>query len=228
MKTKTINEACPKQSAHGLTLTEVIITIVMIFILAILILPAVTPRPVRAKRITCMSNLKQVGLAMRMWSNEHEEKFPWQVSGASNGTLEFAESPAVFRHFLALSNELTSPKVLVCNSDKNASRESDWTKLNNAHLSYFVGLDSNHALPQTILSGDRNIIGGMLASNGIVRFSFTNEAGWNQDMHKGAGNIGLGDGSVMQVTANSLGKQIQAALLSTNVDALRFSIPKPN
>ena len=146
----------------------------------------------------------------------------------TNGTLEFAESPEVFRHFLAVSNELTSPKVLACSSDKKVSRESDWTKLNNGHLSYFVGLDSNEALPQTILSGDRNIIGGVLASNGIVRFSSTNEAGWNQDMHKGAGNIGLGDGSAHQVTINSLRKQIQAALLSTNVDALRFSVPKPN
>jgi hypothetical protein len=163
-----------------------------------------------------------------MWANDHGDKFPWQVSAETNGTLEIAESPSVFRHFLAVSNELTSPKVLACTSDTKTTRESDWAKLNNSNLSYFVGLDSNETLPQTILSGDRNITGGALASNGIVRFSSTNEAGWNQEMHKSAGNIGLGDGSAHQLTGNGLTKQIQSALLSTNVSALRFSIPKPN
>jgi len=165
---------------------------------------------------------------MRIWAIDNGDKFPWQVSSETNGTLEFAESTEVFRHFVVLSNELASPKVLACKSDEKISRVTDWTNLNNAHLSYFVGLDSNETLPRTVLSGDRNITGGVLASNGIVRFSSTNEAGWNQEMHKGAGNLGLADGSAMQVTVNSLRKQIQAALLSTNVDALRFSIPKPN
>lgn len=212
-----------------MTIIEILAVVFILVIVAGFLLPAIfRPRGTSGTRINCVSNLKQVGLAMRMWSNEHEEKFPWQVPVATNGTLEFAESPEVFRHFLAVSNELTSPKVLACSSDKKISRESDWTKFSNAHLSYFVGLDSNEALPQTILSGDRNITGGVLASNGIVRFSSTNEAGWSQDMHKGAGNIGLGDGSAHQVTINGLRKEIQAALLSTNVDALRFSIPKPN
>ncbi len=165
---------------------------------------------------------------MRMWANDNGDKFPWQVSCETNGTLEFAESTQVFRHFLAVSNELSSPKVLACSSDKKVSRESDWAKLNNTHLSYFVGLDSNEAFPQTILSGDRNITGRVLASNGIMRFAATNQAGWGADLHNHQGNIGLGDGSALQFSESTLPKQIQAALLSTNVAALRFSIPKPN
>ena len=165
---------------------------------------------------------------MRMWANDNDDKFPWQVSCETNGTLEVAESPEVFRHFLAVSNELSSPKVLACSSDMKVSRESDWTKLNNGHLSYFVGLDANDGFQQTILSGDRNITGGVPASNGIVRFGATNQAGWGSDLHNRQGNIGLGDGSAMQVTEKSLRTQIQSALLSTNVSALRFSIPKPN
>src|SRR2546425_1271116 len=177
-----------------MTFLEVLAVIFILVLVAGFLLPTLS-RPRGASRINCLSNLKQIGVAMRMWSNDHGDKFPWQVPVATNGTLELAESPEVFRHFLAVSNELTSPKVLACSNDKKISRESDWTKFSKAHLSYFVGLDSNEALPQTILSGDRNIIGGVLASNGIVRFRSTNEAGWNQDMHKGAGNIGLGDGS---------------------------------
>jgi len=226
MKRNGHNKTGPRESANGLTFVEVLVSIAVVALVAVLIIPFFARAKVHGGP-NCVSNLKQIGLAMRMWSNDHDDKFPWQVSSETNGTLEFAESPAVFRHFLAVSNELTSPKVLACSSDKKISRESDWGKLNNAHLSYVVGLDSNEALPQTILSGDRNIIGGVVASNGIVRFGSTNEAGWTQDMHKGAGNIGLGDGSAHQVTVNGLRKQIQSALLSTNVEALRFSVPKP-
>lgn len=212
-----------------MTFLEAVALAAVLFIALVMIWPMVQWRAQpRSKRINCVSNLKQVGLGFRMWSNDHEDKFPWQVPLATNGTFEFAESTQVFRHFLAVSNELTSPKVLACTSDEKVSRESDWAKLNNSHLSYFVGLDSNEAFPQTIISGDRNITGGVFASNGIMRLAATNQAGWGADMHKHQGNIGLADGSAQQFSDRSLPKQIQAALLSTNVEALRFSIPKPN
>jgi len=218
------------RSMKGLTLVEVIIVVAVLGILACLCLSLQSPRgpKERARRINCLSGLKSIGLAFRMWSNDHGDKFPWQVSVETNGTMELVETPQVFRHFAAISNEVVSPKILVCAADSERERVSSWDKCNNRNLSYCVGLDSNEALPQTILSGDRNITGGVLASNGIMRFGATNQAGWNQEMHKGAGNIGLADGSSLQFTENSLRKQIQAALLSTNVNALRFSIPKPN
>ena len=224
---KTNPRAC---RTRGLTFLEAVAVAAVLFISLVMIWPWIQQqtRPPRSNRINCISNLKQVGLAMRMWSNDNGDQFPWQVSCETNGTLEFAESTNVSLHFLAISNELTSPKILACTSDEKVSRESDWTKLNNTHLSYFVGLDSNEAFPQTILSGDRNIIGGVLASNGIMRMGATNQAGWGTDLHKRQGNIGLGDGSAQQFSEGSLRKQIQAALLSTNVSALRFSIPKPN
>jgi hypothetical protein len=212
-----------------LTFLEAVAVAAVLFISLVMIWPWI-PRQAkpRSSRVNCVSRLKQIGLALRMWSNDNGDQFPWQVSCETNGTLEFAESTNVFHHFLALSNELSSPKVLACTSDMKVSQESDWTKLNNTHLSYFVGLDSNEAFPQTILSGDRNITGGVLASNGIMRFGATNQAGWGTDLHNRQGNIGLADGSAQQFSEKSLPRQFQSALLSTNVAALRFSIPKPN
>src|SRR3954470_5272365 len=32
-----------------------------------------------ARRISCVFNLKQVGLAARMWANDHDDRFAWQV-----------------------------------------------------------------------------------------------------------------------------------------------------
>src|SRR5258705_6914438 len=169
---KTNPRAC---RTRGFGFPEAVALAAVLFVGLAVLWPMLTPRTgCRSPRINCVSNLKQVGLAMRMWANDNDDKFPWQVSCETNGTLEVAESPEVFRHFLAVSNELSSPKVLACSSDMKVSRESDWTKLNNGHLSYFVGLDANDGFQQTILSGDRNITGGVPASNGIVRFGATN------------------------------------------------------
>src|SRR5580765_235255 len=62
-----------------------------------LLLPALSKAKARATQIRCMSNMKQIGLAARMWSSDHNETFP--------------------PDFLSMSNEMASPKILVCPSD---------------------------------------------------------------------------------------------------------------
>ena len=71
----------------------------------------------RAERIECVQNLKQLGLAARIWSNDHGDKFP--------------------ASFLAMSNELVAPKVLVCPGDAMKTEASDWSQFNaSANVSY--------------------------------------------------------------------------------------------
>jgi hypothetical protein len=194
-----------------------------------LLLPALQPpRRNGRHRINCVSNLKQIGLAFRMWSGDHAERFPWAVPTAEGGTMEYVASPEVFRHFAIVSNELGSPRALACPSDLKVIRESDWTRFKNSNLSYFVGLEANESQPQTILSGDRNILGGMIDSNCIMSFGSNSPPRWGVGIHNGMGNIGLGDGSAQQVNPQAMSRQIQSALLTTNVATLRFAIPNPN
>jgi len=143
------------------------------------------------------------------------------VSTNSAGSLEFASTGEVFRHLLAISNELATPKVLVCRSDPIRSRSTNFATLSNVNLSYFIGLDAFETAPLMILSGDRNLSTNSAFLSGVLTVNSNTPLRWTKDMHVHQGNIGLADGSAQQVTDNAFTRQIAS---STNLPE-RLAIP---
>jgi competence protein ComGC len=196
-------------ACRGLSLLEVMIVVATIALLIVAVLPRLARTNARSSRISCTSNLKQIGLACRLWSNDNNDEFPW-VSTNSAGSRAYVNSPQVFQHFAIMSNELVTPKILTCPDDKQRKKTPDFAKLSSLNLSYLVALDADESKPSRLLSGDRNLTGGTL-SNGFLRFLPTNAlAGWTSELHNNAGNIGLSDGSVQLVTPVDLRKYLQA------------------
>jgi prepilin-type N-terminal cleavage/methylation domain-containing protein/prepilin-type processing-associated H-X9-DG protein len=214
-----VKTRCSNQRNRALTLVELLVVVVIISVLACFLLPALNRAKVKAQSITCNGELKGVGVAFRIWEGDHTNRFPMSVSTNFGGTLEYVERGEIFRHFQVMSNELSTPKMVVCPSDVRHSAIDFGPTFSNTNISYFIGVDADDSRPQNLLSGDRNIAGGTKSANGILNISTNEFVAWNSEMHNGVGNIGFADGSVQQT--RTLSELFQRSGLATN----RLAIP---
>lgn len=221
--------------ARGFSLIELLVVVAIISILAAILLPALSRAKARSARISCVCNLKQVGVAFRTWALDHNDQYPMQVSVTNGGTMELMGSQTVFADFAVMSNELSTPKILFCPSDQDRSRTmaTDFVAMpgssakpvpfvSDTNLSYFVGVDATDTLPQMFLSGDDNIaIGGVRMRNRVVSFGNDAAISWTRERHVNQGNIALADGSVQQFSA----ARLQDAIAYTGVATNRLAMP---
>ena len=227
---------------QGFTLIELLVVIAIIAILAALLLPALAGAKKKGKGTECVNNLKQIGIAFRLWANDNEGAFPWTVAMADGGSLN---SPDWTDHFRAASNELVTTKILACPTDKQRTAlaavsggtavaaavtppRPAWVTLDgDRNVSFFVGLDAHESKPQTVLSGDRNIFGGGggqdLTWNAALGTSI--DATWDNTLHEHAGFLLLSDGSVQRTTTPQLREQITTGLSSGSKNVI-FSMPR--
>jgi len=122
-----------RQTRLGFTLIELLVVIAIIAILAGLLLPALARAKDKARRVQCLSNMKQVTLAFILWANDSEKyNLPFRIAqgdgGTANATGPFniagiGNFPAGFNQnlwfqYLFVRQELESPKILKCPADK--------------------------------------------------------------------------------------------------------------
>src|SRR5262245_12886276 len=130
--------ACRPRSrlpAQAFTIIEVITILAVLAICAVMLLPVLAKRYARVSRVTCASNMKQIGLSFLTWGTDNQGRFPMSVPAGMGGTLEAVASGAVFPHFQAISNELATPRILLCPNDKTRSWTSSFTNLADTNIS---------------------------------------------------------------------------------------------
>jgi prepilin-type N-terminal cleavage/methylation domain-containing protein len=179
------------------TLIELLVVIAIIAILAALLLPALAAAKRKAQRINCVNDLKQVGIAFRLWEGDNQDRYPMAVQTVKSGALErvysaLNNSVANYNEcsvFTVMSNECNTPKILFCPADNGTwlnvprANATNWVTFDPTiasggvvtyqYLSYFVCGDAFESYPQMILTGDRNI-GDCGAGNYATPATITN------------------------------------------------------
>lgn len=189
--------------------------------LAMIILPSGSHTPHRkAMRISCVNNLKEVGLAYQIWEGDNGNLYPMNVSVANGGAMELARSGDAAIIFQVMSNELSTPKILLCPADEDHSLATNFlVGFSAKNISYFANPDASQTNTQSLLSGDDNFeIGGVPVESGLLQISTNTPIAWSAARHVHAGNVALTDGSVQQLTTSGLRRY---SGLATN----RFAIP---
>ncbi len=207
-----------KIRAGGFTVLELLVVVCVLFILVTVVFCGVNRGREKALRINCVCHLKQIGLGYRLWSGDHNDLYPTQYFTNQTGGMLYADATNGFRYLQVLSNELVTPKVLVCPADRSRKAATNFNSdFAGNRISYFVGLEANETThPFALLSGDRNITNGENLVNGMLEVTTNQNIGWTSDFHQGTGNVGIADGSVQQLTANGLKVLIQNMELATN------------
>jgi hypothetical protein len=121
------------------------LSLVLALLMAAVLLPSFSKTKSRSKaqEIRCINQMKQIGLAFKIWEMDNDDQFPFHVSTSDGGTLELASQgpdgvdPNGYLHLAAMSDELSTPRILVCPGDTKEPA-ADFESLTAENVSYQI------------------------------------------------------------------------------------------
>src|SRR4051794_21796119 len=111
-----------RTNSHGFTLIELLVVIAIIAILAAILFPVFAQAREKARAISCMSNMKQIGLGVQMYVQDYDEQlFFRSTTNVDNTRIHTATSGNALKWWNMLMPYIKNNAVFKCPSDPGAT-----------------------------------------------------------------------------------------------------------
>src|SRR5688500_15962599 len=131
-----------KCTRQGFTLIELLVVIAIIAILAAILFPVFAQARDKARQAACLSNMKQLGMALTQYVQDYDEVLPFQLADVPNDFMSPTAGPTWMR---AISPYAKNVAIYHCPSaafDPTQTQNPGWAKvsyLGNAVLLSMTG-----------------------------------------------------------------------------------------
>lgn len=156
----------PASYRRAFTLVELLVVVAIIAVLAALLLPTLASAKERARRAACMSNLRQIGLAIQSYAYDYGGRIPYgpkapafsnpsdfyPSTGCPTSLISLQSGDPVGLGLLLSSYLSSQPKVLFCpSSDQSIDSDAELAKVGfqQAQSSYYYRHSGNTLLHDT-------------------------------------------------------------------------------
>ena len=136
---------------NGFTLIELLVVIAIIAILAAILFPVFAKAREKARQASCLSNVKQVGLGMLMYTQDYDERFV--ITDAASMTAWAAAGNHYSVWYRAIMPYVKNTQLFVCPSDGSKSTakwSGSWdestTAAGNWYFPLSYGVDHNFGM----------------------------------------------------------------------------------
>ena len=249
--TQSDNQPCssPRQRrdrVDAFTRVELVALLGALALLGTLTLPLLASNRVGSERAVCQGNLRQIGHAFISWADDHGGNFPFLIPTSEGGNNTIALANQIWFQYYWLSNEIRTPRILVCPADTEKRVVDDWSDSPETGFRHHLAADNSVSYvlaigtrqsPHGLLSGDRNIkptfrnsgscAAGPLYGSVPSLSTVATNLDWGPGLHHYSGNLLLNDGSVLAARGEELRRTVRNSAAYGFTLCVIYPLPLP-